>query len=75
YVFFMALIFRVFGVYTLGSAIVIETAQLLMAAASCVIFYGLGTKMFNQKVGLFAALGLAFYPPSVFFSIMRIGPV
>jgi 4-amino-4-deoxy-L-arabinose transferase-like glycosyltransferase len=73
YVYLIAVIFFIFGIYTTASAIAIEVVQSIFAALTCLIMYRLGTKMFNDKVGLLAAVALAFYPPSVFFSIMRLG--
>jgi 4-amino-4-deoxy-L-arabinose transferase-like glycosyltransferase len=74
YVYFLGLVFSTFGIYSVQSAIVIELFQSLCAALSCLVFYHLG-KRFSETVGLLAALGMAFYPPSVLFSIMRIGPI
>jgi len=73
YVYLVAFIFSIFGIYTAASAVAIEVLQSIFAALTCLIMYRLGTKMFNDKVGLVAAFALAFYPPSVFFSIMRLG--
>jgi len=74
YVYFIGLVFSIFGIYSVQSAIVIELFQSLFAAISCVVFYQLGKK-FSETAGLLAALGMAFYPPSVLFSTMRIGPI
>ena len=74
YVYFVGFVFSVFGIYSVKSAIVIELFQSLCAALSCVVFYHLGKK-FSEMVGLLAAVGMAFYPPSVLFSTMRIHPV
>src|SRR5262249_27327147 len=74
YVYFIGIVFSIFGIYSVQSAIVIELFQSLLAAISCVVFYQLG-KQFSETAGLLAALGMAFYPPSVLFSTMRIGPI
>jgi hypothetical protein len=74
YVYLIALIFSIFGVYSVESAIVIEILQSLTAALTCLVFYHLG-KRFNETVGLFSALAVAFYPPSILFSVMRISPI
>jgi hypothetical protein len=74
YVYFIALVFSLFGVYTVKSAIVIELLQSLTAALTCVAFYDLG-KRFNETAGFLAALAAAFYPSSVLFSVMRISPI
>jgi 4-amino-4-deoxy-L-arabinose transferase-like glycosyltransferase len=74
YVYFMGFVFSIFGIYSVKSAIVIELFQSLCAALSCVVFYHIG-KRFSETVGLLAAVGMAFYPPSVLFSTMRIHPI
>jgi Dolichyl-phosphate-mannose-protein mannosyltransferase len=74
YVYFLAAIFSTFGIYSVQSAIIIEVFQSLVAALTCVVFYQLGKK-FNEAVGLLAALGMAFYPPSILFSVLRISPI
>jgi 4-amino-4-deoxy-L-arabinose transferase-like glycosyltransferase len=74
YVYFLGLIFSIFGIYSVQSAVVVEVFQSLCAALSCVVFYHLGKK-FSEMVGLLAALGMAFYPASILFSTMRIGPI
>ena len=74
YVYFLALVFSIFGIYSVQSAVVVEVSQSLFAALSCLVFYHLG-KRFSEMVGLLAALGMAFYPASILFSTMRIGPI
>ena len=74
YVYFLALIFHLFGIYSVTSAVVTEVIQSLTAAFTCIVFYQLGRK-FNEKVGLLAALAIALYPPSILFSIGRISPI
>jgi 4-amino-4-deoxy-L-arabinose transferase-like glycosyltransferase len=73
YVYFLALVFSIFGIYSVPSAIIIEIVQSFTAAFTCIVFYHLG-KRFSETVGLLAALGIAFYPASILFSVMRIGP-
>jgi 4-amino-4-deoxy-L-arabinose transferase-like glycosyltransferase len=75
YVYFIAFIFSVFGIYSTASAIVIQVFQSIVSAGTCVVFYLLGEKLLGERVGLIAALILAIYPPAIFFSTMRIGPV
>jgi len=74
YVYFVALIFYLFGIYSTKAAIIIEIAQSLTAALTCLVFYQLGRR-YHEKVGLLAALAVAFYPPSIMFSIGRISPI
>jgi 4-amino-4-deoxy-L-arabinose transferase-like glycosyltransferase len=74
YVYFMALVFSLFGIYSVTSAIIIEIVQSLTAAFTCLVFYHLGRR-YSETVGLVAALAMAFYPPSILFSVMRISPI
>ena len=74
YVYLLGLIFSTFGIYSVKSAIVIELFQSLCAALSCVVFYHLGKK-FSEGAGILAAISMAFYPPSILFSTMRVHPV
>jgi 4-amino-4-deoxy-L-arabinose transferase-like glycosyltransferase len=73
YVYLIASIFHIFGIYSVKSAIAIEVLQSLTDAFTCMVLYYLGKK-FDEKVGLLAAAGFACYPPAIFFSVMRIGP-
>jgi 4-amino-4-deoxy-L-arabinose transferase-like glycosyltransferase len=74
YVYFLALMFSIFGVYSVEAAIVIEVLQSLTAAVTCIVFYMLGKRV-SEQVGILTAAAMAVYPPSIFFSVMRIGPV
>src|SRR5215813_1436876 len=51
YVYFIGIVFSIFGIYSVQSAIVIELFQSLLAAISCVVFYQLG-KQFSETAGL-----------------------
>ncbi len=75
YVYLIATVFHLFGVYSEASAIILELLQSLFAAGTCLAVYRLGCALFTQRVGLLAAAGVALYPPAIFFSVMRIGPV
>jgi 4-amino-4-deoxy-L-arabinose transferase-like glycosyltransferase len=74
YVYFLALIFYLFGIYSVKAAIIVEVIQSLTAAFMCLVFYLLGRR-YNDQVGLLAALAIAFYPPAIMFSIARISPI
>ncbi|MBI1745120.1 MAG: glycosyltransferase family 39 protein [Acidobacteria bacterium] len=66
----LAAIFRIFGIYTQASAIVIFALQSLCSALTCLISYFIGDRIFaSKKVGLLAAVLLAVYPTSIWFSI------
>lgn len=73
YVYFIALMFHIFGIYSVKAAIAMEIFQSFIDAFTCVVLYDLGEK-FDKKVGLLTSVGFALYPPAVFFSVLRIGP-
>ena len=55
YPYFVALVFRFFGLYSAVSAIVILGMQCMMAAATGIAIYALGRRTFGGPTGLFAA--------------------
>ncbi len=73
YVYFVALIFSLFGSYTTQSAIAIEILQSITTACTCIVLYLIGRRV-HEMVGLLSAIALAVYPAAIFFSVMRIGP-
>jgi 4-amino-4-deoxy-L-arabinose transferase-like glycosyltransferase len=50
-----AAVFKLFGVFSQASAMVLLLIQCLMAAATAISIYGLGTRTFGEKIGLWAA--------------------
>ncbi len=65
YPYFVALIFRLFGLYTAASAMVILGIQCILAAATGVAIHALGRRTFGPQIGFFAAWIWALSP--VFF--------
>ena len=55
YPYLCALVFRVFGIYSETSALVLIGIQCIIAAATGVSIYGLGRRTFGPQVGLYAA--------------------
>jgi len=45
----------------------IRIVQALLGSASCVLLFLAGESFFSRKAGLIAGLGLALYPPAIFF--------
>lgn len=64
YTLFLALIYGVFGRHWF----VVRLLQGALGAATCVLTYRLGTKVFDDRVGRLAGLLLVFYPGHVYFS-------
>jgi 4-amino-4-deoxy-L-arabinose transferase-like glycosyltransferase len=75
YVYFIALVFSLFGTYSVASAVMLLITQAVIDALACVASYFVGNKIFGEKVGLLGALALALYPPSIFFATWRVEPV
>ena len=55
YPYFVAIVFKLFGVYTNRSALVLLGIQCLTAAATGVVIYSLGKQTLGEKIGLWSA--------------------
>lgn len=64
YSLFLALIYSAFGRHLL----VVRVVQAALGAATCVLTYRLGTKVFDDRAGRLAGLLLVFYPGHVYMS-------
>jgi 4-amino-4-deoxy-L-arabinose transferase-like glycosyltransferase len=64
YPLFLALIYAVFG----RSWFMARLVQAALGAATCLLTYRLGSKVFSERVGWVAGILLAVYPGHVFFS-------
>jgi len=64
YPLFLALNYALFG----RSWFITRLIQAGLSAATCLLIYRLGTKVFSERVGLVAGFLLAIYPGHVFFS-------
>lgn len=65
-------VFRVWGIYSPASALVLETLQSLMSLMNCVLVFAIGKRLFGSPVGLIAAGILAVYPPGLHFTVQKI---
>jgi len=65
YPYLAALVFRVFGVYSVASAIVLLSIQCLIAAATGITIHALGRRTLGAQIGFFAAWIWALSP--IFF--------
>jgi 4-amino-4-deoxy-L-arabinose transferase-like glycosyltransferase len=68
YPYLIAGIFRVFGIYSIASALVALTLNSLFSALTCVTVYAIGCKTFGPKVAVWAGWGWAFFPYAIFWS-------
>jgi 4-amino-4-deoxy-L-arabinose transferase-like glycosyltransferase len=55
YPYFVALVFRLFGLYTATSALVVLGIQCMIAAATGIAIHALGRRTFGERIGFFAA--------------------
>ena len=72
YPWFLALIFKIFGVYTTQAAIVALAANCLLSALGCAAIFYVAAPVFGEAAGYGAAAVLALYPPSVWHAINTI---
>jgi 4-amino-4-deoxy-L-arabinose transferase-like glycosyltransferase len=72
YPYILSVIFRVFGIYSVKSALTILTLNSLFSALTCVPIY-LATRLsVNARVAMFAGWGWAIYPFAIYFSAGRV---
>ena len=68
----LALIFKIFGVYTtkaMSAALLINS---LVSALTCIPVYHISKKLFGRDVGVIAGVALALYPPSIWHAVNTI---
>ena len=68
YPYMLAGIFKLFGIYSGGSALVALTLNSLFSALTCVTIFYIGNKTFGAKVAAWAAWSWAIFPYAVFWS-------
>ena len=72
YPYLLSVIFRVFGVYSVKSALTILTLNSIFSALTCVPIY-LATRLsVNARVAMFAGWCWAIYPFAIYFSAGRV---
>lgn len=68
YPYFVAGVFKTFGIYTAPSAIVLLSFNSLFSALTCVPLFLIARETFGRKAAMWAAWGWAFFPPSFYFA-------
>jgi 4-amino-4-deoxy-L-arabinose transferase-like glycosyltransferase len=63
YPYFLAVVYGLVG----GDPWRAHLAQMALGAASCVLVYLATSRLFDRTTGIVAGLGLALYPPAIFF--------
>lgn len=72
YPYFLALIFRLFGIYSTASAIVILTLHCVISALTVIPIYFIGKNLFGKPVGYITAAVFALHPAPVWYAINAI---
>jgi 4-amino-4-deoxy-L-arabinose transferase-like glycosyltransferase len=71
YPFFLALLYKVFGV----NLFIVRLAQAVLGSCSCAVLYTLGKKVFDQKSSFYAGMLMAVYPLFIYFDGELLIPV
>ncbi len=72
YPFLLSLVFRIFGLYTAASAVVILSLNSLFSALTCIPIYFTLRSAATLRIARIAALGWAVYPFAIYFSAGRV---
>lgn len=72
YALIVALVFKIFGVYSTGSAIAIRVLQSLFSSVTCVFLYLCGRDTVGKGTGNVAALAWAVFPLNIFFTVNKV---
>ena len=70
YPYLLAAIFKLFGVYSYSSNLVIHTFNVACAAFTCWPIAAIGTRAFGKKTGTAAAWAWVFLPTAVFYPVV-----
>jgi hypothetical protein len=68
----LALIFKVFGIYSTGSAIAIRVLQSVFSSLTCIFVFLCGRETSGDKTGKLAACLWAVFPLNIFFTVARV---
>jgi 4-amino-4-deoxy-L-arabinose transferase-like glycosyltransferase len=68
----LALVFKIFGVYSTASAIAIRVIQCIFASLTCVFVYLCGRDTGGESSGKLAALLWAVFPLNIFFTVNKV---
>ena len=72
YVYLVAAVFKVFGVYTLGSAVVMLTLNSLFSALTCLTVFFIAEKSFGRVIAIRAGWMWALFPYAIDFAARRV---
>ncbi len=72
YPYLLSLLFKLFGIYSLKSALAILTLNSTFSALTCIPIYLAARLSLNPRAALFAGWGWAIYPFAIYFSAGRV---
>jgi hypothetical protein len=72
YVYLVAAVFKVFGVYTLKSAVVVLTLNSIFSALTCLAVFFIADKSFGRFVAIRAGWAWAMFPYAIDFAASRV---
>jgi len=72
YPYFLAFIFKIFGIFSRESAVAALSVNCLFSALTCIPLYFIGKKLFGRQAGYIAAAVLALYPVSIWYAVNTI---
>jgi 4-amino-4-deoxy-L-arabinose transferase-like glycosyltransferase len=72
YVYILALVFRVFGIYTAKASLAILTVNCVLSSLTCVPVYFSVKHALDTRLARFSAMGWALYPFAIYFSADRV---
>jgi len=62
-----ALVFKAFGIQSLASAFVMRLIHSATAPVMCILLYRVASRIWNERIGMVAALAWALFPNSVWY--------
>jgi 4-amino-4-deoxy-L-arabinose transferase-like glycosyltransferase len=65
-------VFKVFGIYTTASAVVLLSLNALTSALTCIPIFFITRRIFGQRAAKWAGWGWVFFPYAVYFPVERI---
>jgi len=72
YVYLVAAVFKVFGIYTLKSAVVMLTLNSLFSALTCLTVFFIADKSFGREIAIRAGWMWAMFPYAIDFAASRV---
>ena len=64
--------FKLFGIYSRSSALVLIVFQIVLSAICCLLLFSLGKRLYNEWVGLIGSVIYALYPAGIHFGIQKV---